>query len=269
MPANLEKYYPRDYYSFGKFDEHKFLTIRGKFKLQQIKKWITAKSVTPVNSSKFTVYDLLGRFGINPDSRILDVGSGNGKFLYPLSLLGYKNVLSVDPYISENYEYSNGYKVLKSELKDVPGKWDFINLCHSFEHIWTPDDVLKNIREKLTDNGFCFISVPVINSLAWKEFGTFWYQLDAPRHFYLHSPQSMEILAGRHGFKIVDTVYNSNYLQFFISQLYSQGITMSDIQKHKGNFLVWKMKKWHMVKKANIANINEQGDQAIFVLKRK
>jgi hypothetical protein len=44
---------------------------------------------------------------------------------------------------------------------------------------------------------------------------------------------------------------------------------MSDIQIHKGNFLVWKMKKWHMVKKANIANINEQGDQAIFVLKRK
>jgi hypothetical protein len=53
-----------------------------------------------------------------------------------------------------------------------------------------------------------------------------WVQLDAPRHFFLHSANSLGLLAGKVGMAVTETVYDSDELQFVGSEQYLKGIPL-------------------------------------------
>ncbi len=60
-----------------------------------------------------------------------------------------------------------------------------------------PHEVFQQIFHLLKDGGVCEIAIPVVPNLAFELFRENWYQLDAPRHTFLHSKS--RDAAGRKG----------------------------------------------------------------------
>lgn len=100
---------------------------------------------------------------------------------------------------------------------------------HSFEHISDPLEALETVRSLLAPNGRCLIRVPVV-SWARNEYGANWVQIDAPRHFFLHTEKSMEILAEKVGLEITRVEYDSTEFQFWGSELSKRGAASGLVQ---------------------------------------
>ena len=113
------------------------------------------------------------------------------------------------------------------------------------------------------------IRIPTASSFAWKEYGVDWVQLDAPRHLFLHSVNSMKLIAAETGLEVHDIVFDSTHFQFSGSEKYQQDIPLND-QRKKGLFekIAWKFKKPVLTRRANQLNREGRGDQAAFILRK-
>ncbi len=61
------------------------------------------------------------------------------------------------------------------------------------------------------------IRTPVMGTWFWKTFGTSWWELDAPRHLFLHTPDSLNRLGQAAGLELFDTVWDSQFLEIIAS----------------------------------------------------
>ena len=120
------------------------------------------------------------------NARFLDVGCGSSsRWLNNLKALGFHNLLGVDPYIESDVK-SGGISILKTDIQNLSDKFDLVTLHHSLEHIPNQAETLRAIRSILKPSGFCIIRIPLVSSLVWKEYGTDWVELDAPRNSVHH-----------------------------------------------------------------------------------
>jgi 2-polyprenyl-3-methyl-5-hydroxy-6-metoxy-1,4-benzoquinol methylase len=265
IPNDLEKYYPPEYYS---------LSVTKKSFLGEVKRKLRVIRNTYAFEGKGifgkildlhckTPSDIMAFANFNPskDANILDVGSGNGDFLRNLSDLGFVNLLGVDPFVKNKI---SNIKIIRGALGDIKGKWDYIFFNHSFEHMEGPERIFRKVRELLSNDGKCIIRIPIFPSYAWKKYGTNWVQLDAPRHFYIHSIKSIKILANHVGLEVENMVYDSTEFQFWGSELYKMGIPLKNVQlrKYFTNANIREFKK-----EAKRLNKERKGDQAIFYLR--
>jgi hypothetical protein len=85
---------------------------------------------------------------------------------------------------------------------------------------------LGSVRNLLEVDGLCCVRIPWVSSEAWERYGANWVQLDAPRHFYLHSRRSFEHLASSTGFRIVKLWCDSTAFQFWASEQYAKDIAL-------------------------------------------
>lgn len=201
----------------------------------------------------------------NP-TRILDVGCGAGYFLCQLAQAGYTSLDGCDPFIEKDIIYENGVHIYKREIHDMKGPYDGIYFNDSFEHVTDPHEVMDSIKRLLSPNGIARIKIPVYPNIAYDMFGADWFQIDAPRHIILHSKQSMDLLAAKHGLSIIKRDYDSNASQILSSYLYSVGIPLWEqtdelVHKHFS-----KESLLDIIESCKIANQNEYGDHAIFYL---
>ena len=158
------------------------------------------------------------------DRAILDVGCGSGKTLCELAAQGYTRLLGCDPFIEQDLHYENGVTIHKCDISGVTGQFDLILLADSFEHVEDPLETLRHVKRLLKPDGLCQISTPVFPNLAFEAYGPFWYQIDAPRHFYIQSIASMQLLAEQSGFSVARMEHGLNESAFAISRLYQQGV---------------------------------------------
>ena len=158
---------------------------------------------------------------------ILDVGCGNGDFLLDLKEVGFTSLAGIDQYVDKDVIYKDGIKIYRSDLSDVSGSYDFVLLSHSFEHMPNPFEILQEIHRILRPGHYVLIRIPVSRSYAWRKYRTNLVALDAPRHLFLHSTESMTILAEQTEFSIENIIYDSTDFQFWASELYSRGISLS------------------------------------------
>ncbi|MFW6225303.1 MAG: class I SAM-dependent methyltransferase [Bacteroidota bacterium] len=270
-PSDLEKYYPARYYSFTPFNEKKYQGINGLVKKTKFSSVIFAQTAFQKLLKKlFFKNHVLNELIISKESRILDVGSGNGaKFLYPLAKLGFLHVLGCDPFLENSIHYENGLKIKKADIFQIEGKWDIITFHHSFEHTSNPVQIMQKVSSLLAEQGTCMIRIPTVSSFAWQHYQAHWFQLDAPRHLYLHSTRSMEILAEKAGLEIVKIVYDSTYKQFEESEKYKKDIALRTPRPRGiSNFIKRKIRKAKYRKKAAQLNEQKRGDQAAFFLQK-
>lgn len=272
IPENINTYYGNNYYSFEFFDESKLKGLHGWIRLLKYKSSLTKQGF--VNKLAYFLlgerrYDLLKKLNVNKDSKILDVGSGGGAFLYPLFQMGYKNILGIDPFLENDIVYKNGLNVKKKNIFEVSDGWDLITYNHVFEHVEFPQREANRIAEILKPGGYCIISVPTIESYAWHKYKTYWYQLDAPRHFYLHTLRSIKLIAENAGMTIQSVHYNSTFNQFFNSEMNRNGIAFLKIEKAKGwGKIAWKIKRYKYNKLSRLLNKRSLGDQFSIILKK-
>lgn len=207
---------------------------------------------------------------INFQSRILDFGCGDGKLLRNLYFYGFRNLTGADAFIEKDIFYPNGINIYKRRLAEIDAEFDLIMLHHSFEHLPDPLETLREIYRLLANEKFCLIRIPVAN-YAWEKYGVNWVQLDAPRHLFLYTEKSLQILAEKAGFKVEKIIYDSGEFQFWASEYYAKDIAMNDpnwfkldFEKSlftKEQFDVWKAE-------AEKLNCEKRGDQACFYLRK-
>ena len=273
IPSNISKYYPENYYSYSNKNNNtlKNVYMKGKQYLEYkmakqslgqgnfIGKMLAKKYDYPTWSEWIKIAKL------RLDSMILDVGCGAGDLLLAMRRVGFSKLTGVDPYLEKDIHYENEVTVLKRSLNELEGKYDFIMLNHSFEHMDDPLPTLNNIHRLLSADQFALIRIPVVQCHAWETYGVNWYQLDAPRHFFLHTEKSMEILAAQAGFKVSKIVYDSTGSQFWMSEGYVRGIPFAEQLKSPP---FSKLERNKFDEKAKVLNQEGRGDQACFFLQK-
>jgi SAM-dependent methyltransferase len=207
---------------------------------------------------------------IDFNSRILEVGCGKGILMLELHNLGFKNVLGIDPYSGEEI-IKRDVEILKSTIHELSDSqtFDLIIFNHSFEHIPDQLETLIKVSRILSDDGTCLIRMPVKTDYIWNRYGVNWVQIDAPRHFFLHTLKSIRLLAEKAGLVIKDVAFDSTEFQFWGSEQYKRDVPLKaensySVNPKKSAFTTKQIKEFG--KMAKRLNKNNQGDQAEFYL---
>ncbi len=272
IPTNLAKYYPSNYYSFsvtknGPEKKGIFRWLYG----QWIHYLITNESfagriVATIKRKKIRLYEIYRSAGMRTSHKILDIGSGNGNTLYPLAEAGFHLLTGSDGFIEKDIFYDNGLTVRKATLFDISeNDWDFIMFQHVLEHLPQQQQHLMYVHTLLKPGGTCLIRIPTVSSFAWEHYRENWVQLDAPRHFFLHSHKSISMLAEQCGFRVVDILQESTDFQFTGSEAYLRDISLYDIP----NEMFTAEQLIDFTEKAEQLNLQGKGDSIGVILKKK
>jgi predicted SAM-dependent methyltransferase len=255
IPENLGEYYPKDYYSF-----------KGLVKSSPLKNFL--------KKLRFDLFlfgfplikpfygDWLKYTKMSKNSRIADVGCGNGQLLYELYASGFRNLEGYDPYIENKVNINSHLKLFNKSVFEMEGKYDLIMMHHAFEHMINFPKVMKKCFSLLNAGGYLLIRVPVTNAQVWKEEGVNWVQLDAPRHLSIPSTKGMMNLAGTAGFDTRKIEFDSTAFQFWGTELYKRGIPLKEGEPRLESIFGNKLKEFQ--KKALLYNKKGIGDQASF-----
>jgi SAM-dependent methyltransferase len=218
-----------------------------------------------------TLLELVRRAGLNPSSRVLDVGCGGAGLLRSLADLGVTDVLGIDPFVDADIVYANGATIRRQQLDQVTGKWDIIMFNHSLEHMPGQVQVMRTAAELLAPAGTCLVRIPTVSSLAWQTYHQHWVQIDAPRHLYLHSRRSIAILAGKAGLEVSLIVDDSTAFQFWGSEQVKRNIATyeeSSLLRQNGTSTFSRKALRYYERRAARLNADGIGDQAAFFLRR-
>ncbi len=277
-PSDMTRYYPENYYSMA---SPKRSFVKDFFRAQRDRYAVFGKGILgkilylkfpPLNIQRFGKLREIG-FSVNLNWSILDVGCGVGaSFLSHLKRLGFKNLYGVDPFLPGDIE-RDGLTLLKSSVLDLKFKkrFDCITLFHSFEHIKEQREVLEKIGELLKDNGVCIIAIPVKSDYIWQRYKTYWVQIDAPRHYFLHTLKSFQYLIENSKFKIIYSYCDSTDFQFWGSEQYRRGIPLLGensyaVNPEKSGFSKSEIESFKRL--ALYLNREREGDQFVFYLKK-
>lgn len=229
IPESLSQHYPSDYYSHQAPSP-----TRQSFPERAARQLRTACYMNQSRFSSRTILKFLGmpdlpewmnNRSISLNSKILDVGCGAGHLLHELKHEGYRYLSGVDPYTHSEYQ-DRQINIFKMEITELHGTFDFIMLNHSFEHLPEPEKVLNKLHSLLASNGILVLRIPTASSYAWRTYKTKWVQLDAPRHLFLHSVDSITRICNANQFSIEEILYDSSEFQFTGSERYLLGLPL-------------------------------------------
>lgn len=248
MLNDVSTYYPPDYYAFQHPNSAGFGFSSDSFRR--------------------TLAFYFAGYGLNPKSRILDIGSGAGSLLEAFARAGFRNCLGIDPYIASDSQLSIGPRIRKAHISDIDPEWDIVLFNHSFEHLRDPFGSLRAVNRILAPTGVCVIRMPTVPCHAWEYYGANWVQLDAPRHIFIHSAKSLRILADAAGLTHTETRYDSTSVQFWGSELYRRGIPFVGSDHSRRSFFTT-TQLVEFAQDATNLNLNRRGDQAAFYLQKR
>jgi SAM-dependent methyltransferase len=283
-PADMSRFYPTDYCSFsikpGQDIPQNDSALRKFLRLRRTGFLLNGHDmigrivclVKPPEPLLTEYVSWLRNCRAHPGSRILDVGCGTGRLVKELAWYGFTNLVGVDAFIKVDNISGPGVRIRKGSINDVDGIFDCIMLHHSFEHMDDPLAVCGHISRLLAKNGCALIRMPTVSSYAWRNYKEHWAQLDAPRHIFLHSLESIKILADKAGLTIRDIIFDSTEFQFWASEQYRRDIPLNDprsyaLNRGAGIFTEKQIKEFQ--RKAAQLNAEKQGDQLCVYLTRK
>lgn len=138
-------------------------------------------------------------------ARVLEVGSGDGRFLERMAARGWKPV-GIEPSVKDSrapgpLEPSPVLSTTVEEARFESASFDAVVLWHSLEHLGDPSEALGRIHEWLSPGGLVVIGVPNLVSLQARLGGDRWFHQDLPRHRTHFSPAGLRALLGRTGFE--------------------------------------------------------------------
>jgi SAM-dependent methyltransferase len=266
IPVNIDIYYPSRYYSYLEAKFPSKLNRVNFFLKKSLINYYMGYNDIPGFLLSFLFdhpFPWIRKKEIHFNSKILDVGTGAGRKILSMQRSGFSDLTGIDPFIEKDINYENGVKVLKRDISEIDGKYDLIMLHHSFEHMQNPRLVVDHISRLLSHEGCALIRIPVAGCFAWHKYRENWVGLDAPRHLFLHSPQSMNILLEKTDLKIDEIIFDSGAYQFTGSEKYSINLPLST-----PNDIFSKKELRKFENDAKKLNANNQGDTACFYLKK-
>lgn len=132
--------------------------------------------------------------GAKSGARILDVGGGGGQFVKMLDRFGYRNVISIDPFLDPEAERPN---LRRADILSMDGTYEVILFNHSLEHMTNPETALKRCADLLARDGTVIIHIPNMDSQKFTEYKENWCWMHAPYHFAIPSRKGLDLMAAR------------------------------------------------------------------------
>jgi 2-polyprenyl-3-methyl-5-hydroxy-6-metoxy-1,4-benzoquinol methylase len=148
----------------------------------------------------------------SPSARILDVGCATGSLLLALHLLGYEDLVGVDP-SPEAVRIANlspGIRAAVGSLADLPtdlGLFDCVCMTGVLEHLWEPAAAVRALRGYLKPGGLLWLAVP--NAEQYLDPYLAPFEDFSTEHINHFSLSTLDVLASRTG---MTSVYESTYL---------------------------------------------------------
>lgn len=234
IPDDLSRHYPADYYSFSASGRKQSSTLEVSLRRRRTQAWLggathLGKAFAALSQRKPEYLGWLSGTGLGVDSSILDVGCGGGQLLLKMQRDGFLHLRGIDPFNAETIDHGNGLCIDRKFLSDEQGRYDLIMFHHSLEHMAEPERVLVDATRILNAQGSILIRTPVAGSYAWRKYREHWFQLDAPRHFFIPTLRSMHLLSQRCGLKIERVFFDSSSSQVIASEAYMRDISMIDM----------------------------------------
>jgi 2-polyprenyl-3-methyl-5-hydroxy-6-metoxy-1,4-benzoquinol methylase len=172
-----------------------------------------------------------------------DIGSGTGAFV---SYLKNKGV-NINGFELSEAARAAALTNFNTPLMPMEGwlqsnnTYNALTLWHVMEHIHELDLYWKKFYDSLTDNGFLFIAVPNYTSAEEAYYKKYWAAYDVPRHLYHFAPVTLQHLATKYNFKLVNTI--PLWLDGYYISLLSEKHKKSSLSFLKG---AWQGAKTHL-----------------------
>ena len=258
-PADLQDYYPAAYYSYAGLVPSPFW--KNVLKSLRLYLYLHFGFSPPI----YGEWIKQGR--VRKNHRIADFGCGSGQLLYELYAAGFIHLEGYDPYIEKDVKVNQALSIYKKSIFEIEegDKFDVVMMHHAFEHMEEPKKIILKAFDLLVPGGLLLIRIPVADAAVWKEYGVNWVQLDAPRHFFLHTVKSMNLMADAAGFEMEKIIFDSTAFQFWGSELYKSGVSLFEGKDLK-RFTKGQLQGWE--EKAIRLNQDQLGDQACFYLRK-
>ena len=238
IPEDIGKYYPENYYSFCVSHKRKrwLRDLTRKYRsLYAIERNNLLGAFLCALKAPAPIFEVYGRVGLNRKDSVLDVGGGAGGHVRVLRAIGFGDALAIDPFIEADVTLDGQLLAKKASIFDVDATFNLITFHHSLEHMDQQLAVLKKARDLLAKDGKILIRIPSVSSEAFDTYGANWSDLDAPRHFYLHSHKSILLLAKAAGLQVLDLWCDSVSFQFWASEQYAADIPLNDPRSYSQN----------------------------------
>ncbi len=241
IPQDLGRFYPPGYYSLTVTNNNRTSPLRALLLKHRFKNAIFDRG--------YKLNQFLANFIKMPDLRVdtvlpvekvlreagvadfsarfLDIGCGSGsRWLADLRTMGFRHLTGADPFIKSDV-HRDGITIYKRHIDEMTGSFDLITLHHSLEHIPDQESAIVSARRLLTPNGVILVRIPIVSSYAWRHYATNWVEMDPPRHLYLHSRESMQLIAEKSGLKLYSTICDSLEFEFYGSEQYLRDIPLT------------------------------------------
>ncbi len=142
----------------------------------------------------------------------LEIGCGTGDLLVALRERG-ADVMGIEPNdaAASVARTQRGLDVKTGILDAVqlaPAQFDLILMKYALEHVHSPRATLTRIRQLLKPGGRAVFWVPNVASWDARLFGACWRGLDAPRHLYIFTPDTVRQLVEKSGMRLIDVSYS-------------------------------------------------------------
>lgn len=148
-----------------------------------------------------------------PAGRLLDIGFGDGSFLYFMKECGWE-VAGVD--FNEKMvgmvKEEIGIDARVGELEDADfakEAFDVVTLWGVLEHVQSPRRTIEEIGRITPDGALLVIYTQNASASEARWLGQDWFIYEVPRHLYSFTPDSLAKLLAPAGFSVVETVFET------------------------------------------------------------
>jgi 2-polyprenyl-3-methyl-5-hydroxy-6-metoxy-1,4-benzoquinol methylase len=149
---------------------------------------------------------------------LLEIGTGFGFFLESARRRGYEvRGLEYSSWVAEKARSMFGLPIENAGVADFnpgPVKYDLVVAWHVLEHLTNPLEAMQSIRDWLRDDGIFAVEVPNCGSVDADRLGDAWEGWTAPHHLWHFTPQALQRMLEKAGFRVVGTKYGrSTYIR--------------------------------------------------------
>ena len=206
---------------------------------------------------------------LNLNSKILEIGSGSGDFLYNLKKKGFTDLIGIEPSISA---INSAHPEIKSHLQEgifqvddfQEMNYDLVCCFMTLEHVYDPREISESVNKILKKGGYFVIVLHNYRSLVNKILGKKSPIIDI-EHMQLFSKKSIGLLLNK-----------TNYQDIQVKDLYNRysinyWIRLSPIPNLIKNTFIKLLNKFNLGNfkiKINVGNIIVSGRKGDAIKKR-